>query len=341
MTTTAYPLRRLEASCSDPGTKGRPQSAATVQRSHILHEEQDIILAALKTSTPAGEGHADSDHGLTDGQQESVFAADNLGQQSPPDRSSRHHRRWTSGTSAATASSAAVVAATGAPADAWETDDDNHDNNACNNNNHIRSRGRRASCSAGGVDDESSPDSTRRSSSSSRQTTGPASLSEEDDISSSSLLQLPETIRHSMGRLKDLAHEIELLNSDLSAIVHEGHQILDWGTVDSSRLTDEDDNTMSSLSRRCTEGKSNHNRHRQHQQLMVQRRLGVLDRCARTGVEQASQAYLAYISTVHHLNLTIELEVREYISTVHHLNLTVDLEVREYTLVLYTTSTSP
>jgi hypothetical protein len=201
-----------------------------------------------------------------------------------------------------------------------------------NNNNNNRSYSSRTSSVGGGCGDVS-PGSARRSSSP-RQNGGggPASMSEEDDLStssssfscwthaSSSSLKLPETIRKSLGKLEDLAHEIQLLTSDLSAIVDEGHQILDWSTFHPSHHNDNDDDRKMSLSStsQCTSTTTSatttkDDDNNRQQQLMVQQRLGVLDSCARTGAEQASKAYMAYLTTVRQLNLAIDLEVREYI----------------------------
>ena len=83
--------------------------------------------------------------------------------------------------------------------------------------------------------------------------------------------------------------------------------LLGWSVSNPTNDYDDDDNVMTSLPTTGTTGTTdNHNR---QQQRLVEQRLGVLDHCARTGVEQASHAYLAYIGTVHQLNLAINQEV--------------------------------
>jgi hypothetical protein len=195
--------------------------------------------------------------------------------------------------------------------DSWETNNIINNNNY-NNSTQARSQRSRASSTGG---EEESPDFSRHrsSSSSSSRQGGGAYVSEEDDIVSSSSFKLPETIRQSMRSLEDLAHEIELLNSGLSAMVDEGHQILDWGPFEgppNHHNNSDDDSLMSSLFQSSKTVSKESNRHQQHQQLMVQRRLGVLERSARTGAEQAGHAYMAYITTVCQLNQIIDLEVR-------------------------------
>ena len=302
-TSSSSSPRRLEASCSDPGTRLRPPSAAP---SNIVYDEQDAILASLKTN------NSKDDHSQTNDDNHSHVAKEftpsglvEAGCRRSPDLRSRQRRN--TGTSPALLSSLSslsinVERVNWAP-ESWDNGD--------------RSRSSRTNSDGG--DEESLGSTRRRRSSSSTRRTGPPSLSEEDDISpspsssssssswSSSSGTLPETIKKNVGRLEHLAQEIQLLNTGLSAMVDEGHQLLGWSVSNPTNDSDDDDNVMTSLPTTGTTGTTdNHNR---QQQRLVEQRLGVLDHCARTGVEQASHAYLAYIGTVHQLNLAINQEV--------------------------------